>query len=57
MDAILTAESRAMSEDAFLPYVYNGGDFEQLYRREYPNLVAVAISICPLSTSNSIPAP
>ncbi len=46
-----------MSEDAFLPYVYNGGDFEQLYRREYPNLVAVAISICPLSTSNSIPAP
>ncbi|MGZ4672162.1 MAG: RNA polymerase sigma factor [Ilumatobacteraceae bacterium] len=31
-----------MSEDAFLPYVYNGGSFEQLYRREYPNLVAVA---------------
>jgi RNA polymerase sigma-70 factor (ECF subfamily) len=42
MDAILTTESRAMSDDAFLPYVYNGGSFEQLYRREYPNLIAVA---------------
>jgi RNA polymerase sigma factor (sigma-70 family) len=31
-----------MSNDAFLPYVYNGGSFEDLYRREYPNLVAVA---------------
>ncbi|MEO7371445.1 MAG: SigE family RNA polymerase sigma factor [Ilumatobacteraceae bacterium] len=31
-----------MSDDTFLPYVYNGGSFEQLYRREYPNLVAVA---------------
>ena len=32
-----------MSDDGFLPYVYNGS-FEQLYRREYPNLVAVARS-------------
>jgi RNA polymerase sigma factor (sigma-70 family) len=31
-----------MSDDAFLPYVYNGGSFEDLYRREYPNLIAVA---------------
>jgi RNA polymerase sigma factor (sigma-70 family) len=31
-----------MSDDAFLPYVYNGGSFEDLYRREYPSLVAVA---------------
>ena len=31
-----------MSDDTFLPYVYNGGSFEQLYRREYPNLIAVA---------------
>ena len=31
-----------MSDDVFLPYVYNGGSFEDLYRREYPNLVAVA---------------
>ena len=31
-----------MSDGAFLPYVYNGGSFEDLYRREYPNLVAVA---------------
>ena len=42
MDAILTPESRGMSDDAFLPYVYNGGSFEDLYRREYPSLVAVA---------------
>ena len=31
-----------MPDDALLPYVYNGGSFEDLYRREYPNLVAVA---------------
>jgi RNA polymerase sigma-70 factor (ECF subfamily) len=31
-----------MSDDAFLPYVFNGGSFEELYRREYPSLVAVA---------------
>jgi RNA polymerase sigma-70 factor (ECF subfamily) len=31
-----------MSDDAFLTYVYNGGTFEDLYRREYPNLVGVA---------------
>jgi RNA polymerase sigma factor (sigma-70 family) len=31
-----------MSDDALLTYVYNGGSFEDLYRREYPNLVAVA---------------
>jgi RNA polymerase sigma-70 factor, ECF subfamily len=31
-----------MADDAFLAYVYNGGSFEDLYRREYPNLVAVA---------------
>jgi RNA polymerase sigma-70 factor (ECF subfamily) len=42
MDAILTLESRAMPDDAFLPYAYNGGSFEDLYRREYPSLVAVA---------------
>jgi len=42
MDAILATEGRAMSNDTFLPYVYIGGSFEQLYRREYPNLVAVA---------------
>ena len=32
-----------MSDDTVVPYVYNGGSFEQLYRREYPNLVAVAL--------------
>lgn len=42
MDAILAPESRAMSNDTFLPYVYNGGSFEDLYRREYPSLIAVA---------------
>jgi RNA polymerase sigma-70 factor, ECF subfamily len=42
MDAILELESRAMSDDTFLPTVYNWGSFEDLYRREYPNLVAVA---------------
>jgi RNA polymerase sigma-70 factor (ECF subfamily) len=42
MDAILAPESRAMSDDTFLPYVYNGGGFEDLYRREYPSLIAVA---------------
>src|SRR5258708_6133788 len=42
MDAILAPESQAMSNDAFLPFVYIGGTFEELYRREYPNLVAVA---------------
>jgi RNA polymerase sigma-70 factor, ECF subfamily len=42
MDAILGPEGQAMSDDAYLPYVYNGGSFEDLYRREYPNLVAVA---------------
>jgi len=31
-----------MSNDTFVPYVHNGGTFEELYRREYPNLVAVA---------------
>jgi RNA polymerase sigma factor (sigma-70 family) len=31
-----------MSDDTFLPLVYSGGTFEDLYRREYPNLIAVA---------------
>ena len=31
-----------MPEDACLPVVTNGGSFELLYRREYPDLVAVA---------------
>jgi RNA polymerase sigma factor (sigma-70 family) len=31
-----------MSDDTLLPLVYSGGTFEDLYRREYPNLIAVA---------------
>jgi RNA polymerase sigma-70 factor (ECF subfamily) len=31
-----------MSDETFLPLVFNTGNFEDLYRREYPNLVAVA---------------
>ena len=31
-----------MPEDACLPVVSHGGSFELLYRREYPNLIAVA---------------
>ncbi|MEY2523886.1 MAG: hypothetical protein QOJ66_2451 [Ilumatobacteraceae bacterium] len=31
-----------MSDDTFLPLAYGGGTFEDLYRREYPNLIAVA---------------
>ena len=42
MDAILAPGSPTMSDDAFLPLVYSGGTFEDLYRREYPNLIAVA---------------
>jgi RNA polymerase sigma factor (sigma-70 family) len=42
MDAILTPGSPTMSDDTLLPLVYIGGTFEDLYRREYPNLIAVA---------------
>ena len=31
-----------MSDDTLLPLLYSGGTFEDLYRREYPNLIAVA---------------